>query len=153
MHGQEQTVTEVIFVEIFKKAAFGRVHHFLHIILDIILSEVDTSTYNSACQTICCVYIPEAVSKSFDNTVLVSGLDVPYLKGFIIGAVGVLYIENVVEIHSAAALSHKGNTFRSAIDTTVQRLFVPSVEVRASGSKGALSVDQHLVFKRILVLI
>ena len=46
-------------------------------------------------------------------------------------------------IHSTATLSHKGNTFRSTIDTTVQRLFVPSVEVRASGSKGALSVDQH----------
>ena len=99
------------------------------------------------------VEIAEAVSKCFDDFALITGLDVPYLKGSVIGAVGVLCIENVLEVHSATALSHKGNTFRSAIDTAVQRLFVPSVEVRASGGKGALSINQHLVFKRILVLI
>ncbi|MBR4033119.1 MAG: hypothetical protein IKJ07_10370 [Clostridia bacterium] len=117
------------------------------------MSEIDTRADNGIGQVVLSVDISEAVSECFDNLALITGLDVPYLKGSVVGAVGVLCIENVVKVHSAAALSHKGNTFRTAIDTAVQRLFVPSVEVRASGSKGALSVNQHLVFKRILVLI
>ena len=118
-YGVIQTGTHVVLVQFLKEAAFFGIHHFLNVIGDIVLPDIDTSRGDDVYKSILVFDFAKAIFKSFDKLVCLFGLYLPQLKRRFVKTIRVLNVIHVFQSASAVLLSDKGNPLCSSVQSSV----------------------------------
>ncbi|MBQ9749149.1 MAG: hypothetical protein IJV87_01035 [Clostridia bacterium] len=140
LRGKHQSVSQIVVIQVIKKAPFGRIIKLSYIVLDILLNKVCTRSSDRICKVCFTSYVTKAVFKCFCDFDFVTFFDLPKFKRNIVKMVGITYVEYVFKVASTTLFSYECNTLCTAIYPS-SKVYVPHLQLSTRSCEWSLSVD------------